>query len=478
MKTNRLIISAIAMTVCMSVSAQTSFDAAKLYEEELNGTARYVGMGGAMGALGSDPSVISHNPAGIGTYRKSDINASASVFGTSVSLDPKATSSAPISSNGFTYYSHNYKSDIKSAFDNISIVFSGADMGDNYLNVAFSWRRTQNMDRDMDYVDEFYDGENYLRFREYRDHQVNKVNSIDFNLSYNLSDMLYLGWTLGFLSTDTRSDGYIYDYYPENSHPLYPEGRDYTAVDKMNSSDGRGWYMALGAIVRPVTPLRLGIAVKTPVTFRQTLYYYDVRYAIMDNPKDEDVDCSTEYKFTSPWTLDLSMGVTLGHTAFGAELERHFTQRSSLSVGNLKMDAQGAAQFKDYSAIKLGVEQNIKNLSLRAGYNYIESMLNDNAFPILTDSDFNGWQYDANGEPVMWGRSDFMTDRRRSTQYLTAGLGYCSNPDWDGTQFYFDIAYVHGIRKNTLNVNEFSNDLDLLYNYRTDKVLFTLGWNF
>ena len=37
------------------------------------GTARYVGMGGALGALGADISVISWNPAGIGLYRKNDI---------------------------------------------------------------------------------------------------------------------------------------------------------------------------------------------------------------------------------------------------------------------------------------------------------------------------------------------------------------------------------------------------------------------
>ena len=37
------------------------------------GTARYVGMGGALGALGADMSVISWNPAGIGIYRRSDI---------------------------------------------------------------------------------------------------------------------------------------------------------------------------------------------------------------------------------------------------------------------------------------------------------------------------------------------------------------------------------------------------------------------
>ena len=36
------------------ISAQTVYDAAKITGKDLNGTARFVGMGGAMGALGGD----------------------------------------------------------------------------------------------------------------------------------------------------------------------------------------------------------------------------------------------------------------------------------------------------------------------------------------------------------------------------------------------------------------------------------------
>ena len=46
MKTSKLLMSVAALTASLSVGAQTSFDAAKLYEEELNGTARYTKMGG------------------------------------------------------------------------------------------------------------------------------------------------------------------------------------------------------------------------------------------------------------------------------------------------------------------------------------------------------------------------------------------------------------------------------------------------
>ena len=53
--------------------AQSAYDAAKIAQEDLSGTARFVGMGGAMSALGGDISTISTNPAGIGIYRSNDV---------------------------------------------------------------------------------------------------------------------------------------------------------------------------------------------------------------------------------------------------------------------------------------------------------------------------------------------------------------------------------------------------------------------
>jgi hypothetical protein len=482
MKTNRLAISFLAMSMALAVSAQTSFDAAKLYEEELNGTARYVGMGGAMGALGSDISVISHNPAGIGTYRNSDLNFSVSSFGTSVNTDPMATKAHQLFANGRTYYSHNTKSDINMAFDNFAAVFSGAGSDDTYFNFGLSYRKLQNMDRDLDYVDAFNDADGYEVWREYKDHQRNKINSFDFNLSCNLSDMVYLGWTVGILSTDTWSEGYFYDYYGQGMHPEYPDGLDYTTVDKMNQSDGAGWNMAFGTIIRPIRALRLGAAIKTPTYYHQTLEYADYLYAVMGEGKDGNkFTNSVDYKFSSPWSLDLSAGLTFGvgdvNCALGAEYERHFTQRSSLSIGNTKLNNQGAVDYKDYSVFKVGTELNISNLSIRGGYNFRESMFNDSSYPYLYDTDFNGWGNDENGSLVV-GRTDFQIDRPGKTQYFTGGIGYCSSPDSDGTQFYIDLAYVHGIRNSIVNVNEYVEDIDVNYKYKTDKILLTLGWNF
>ena len=46
-------------------------DVQRLSERQIIGTACFVGMGGAMTAIGGDPSAVLDNPAGLGLYRRS-----------------------------------------------------------------------------------------------------------------------------------------------------------------------------------------------------------------------------------------------------------------------------------------------------------------------------------------------------------------------------------------------------------------------
>lgn len=55
------------------VMAQSAVDAYQFSQSDLKGTARFMSMGGAFGALGGDLSSLSVNPAGIGVYRSNDI---------------------------------------------------------------------------------------------------------------------------------------------------------------------------------------------------------------------------------------------------------------------------------------------------------------------------------------------------------------------------------------------------------------------
>ena len=67
----KIVIAALALAAVLPAAAQDTYESARLLGSDLNGTARYVGMGGAMDALGADISTISTNPAGIGLFRHS-----------------------------------------------------------------------------------------------------------------------------------------------------------------------------------------------------------------------------------------------------------------------------------------------------------------------------------------------------------------------------------------------------------------------
>lgn len=70
---NRLIIASAAVLFGTAAYAQSAVNAFRFSQPDLKGTARYMSMGGAFGALGGDLSTLSHNPAGIGVYRNNEV---------------------------------------------------------------------------------------------------------------------------------------------------------------------------------------------------------------------------------------------------------------------------------------------------------------------------------------------------------------------------------------------------------------------
>ena len=66
----RFIVGLTALAVSLALQAQDYY---RLGERTITGTARYVGMSGAMSAIGGDPSSAHDNPAGLGLYRRSEL---------------------------------------------------------------------------------------------------------------------------------------------------------------------------------------------------------------------------------------------------------------------------------------------------------------------------------------------------------------------------------------------------------------------
>ena len=178
-----------------AVSAQSVYDGVKIADKDLNGTARFVGMGGAMGALGGDITTMGTNPAGIGIYRSNDVMTSFS-----------------FSAYGMESKYEGQKSTIDKnrwSFDNIGVVFAtkiGNQTPLRYVNFGFNYKRSKSFYKNI--LSQYY-------------FQVNKIHVKSFTKFVFLHILL-----LGFLLPDNIYETRYNDErkkYKNLSRSKYPE---------------------------------------------------------------------------------------------------------------------------------------------------------------------------------------------------------------------------------------------------------------
>lgn len=119
------------------VSAQGVTDVFKYSKNDIVGTARYMGMAGAFGALGGDISTLSQNPAGIGIYRSSEVVATLDLGGVETSSE--------VPSNNFSITGPTLKnSKFNIGCNNLGYVgtfMTGKRSGLISFNVGFAYNR-------------------------------------------------------------------------------------------------------------------------------------------------------------------------------------------------------------------------------------------------------------------------------------------------------------------------------------------------
>lgn len=332
MRKNKLILAMGALALGAGLHAQTVYDITPIMKTELNGTARFIGMGGAMGALGGDITTMGTNPAGIGIYRSNDIAVSMSYN----DIQSKGTF------NGMT----TKDSRSRLSFDQIGFVYSNK-VGNNtslrFVNFGFNYRKQNNFNKRfamqgnmegasqtkymayqtaqsgasynsfMDMIslpmNEEYKAYENDRFgwlsvmggrtglvdaakvtnedgtkedwfygwngdyASYRSETKGGVNVYDFNVSFNVEDRFYFGLTVGAYDVDySRYSVYGEDLYRESD--AGDLGASYS-FEHWYKTDGSGVDLKLGFIVRPFeySPLRLGFAVHTPTWYSLTESY-------------------------------------------------------------------------------------------------------------------------------------------------------------------------------------------------------------
>lgn len=458
-----------------SLSAQNTYVNEQMTSaRDLSGTARYVGMGGALGALGADISVISANPAGIGLFRRDDVVGTLGVM-------TQADKSSP--NDFFTHFS----------LDQLGFVFSSHFDAPvlKYLNLAVNFQRKANynhsykannahtgglsqthqlasMCNELGFSDEngfnfpselsavalfdaalggFLEDENkYLGQRADANTftRVNKgsLESFDFNVSANLSERFYVGATLGVDHVNYYSESYYTEFLMEPDGP-----HDYQTFS-MQSTTGYGINGKFGFIVRPIaaSAFRLGFTVETPTVYTLETFadmyvksHYDDNYIY--NPGSMYTyygrdDNYLFYSINTPWRFRVSAGHTISNFfAIGAEYE--YVNYPATNMGYVDYDGWGGSS-KDHAMnlqtkkmlqaghnFKVGMEFRFaESLYGRMGYNYYRTAYKNNAY---MDQHIDS--------PAIWNSTytDYMNTSDLSL--YTLGLGYKFR------RFYIDMVY-------------------------------------
>ena len=532
MKKKWMMASACVALAGTQLMAQTQYDAALLAGNELNGTARFVGMGGAMSALGADISVIGVNPAGIGLFRSNELTATLglnhtrteSAFGNDIRLSDKRTR-VSFDQAGFVYsskignytdvrfvnFAFNYHksknfnrrfqsgawldglsqtqqmanmmsgsvSDVNNEIDAIYNYNGGSGNpyspnGANYPYLGVMGVRTElvslheNPDKTYSLIGWNGDASSFSS------HEEGGIQQYDFNVSFNVSDRMYFGATVGVYDVNyNRSTYYTEDIYDGNHSGMYELMNDYRL-------DGVGVDFKLGAIFRPLedSPFRFGLAVHTPTWYVLTEEYVsgirsDLEYSY---GKDDQTNFFAEeytddyvgntvrdYRLRTPWKFNVSAGTVLdGVVALGAEYEYADHSSSKLYYDDgYEMKYANAVlkeDLKGVHTVRVGMESRLTpDFSLRAGYNYQSSGFRKTAYKALADND-------------MRTDTEYTNDFDRHT--VTCGLGY------RGKSWFADVAYKYDFYQSDFYA--FSADALSAAKVNTDRhqVLMTVGVRF
>lgn len=498
----KYLITALLSAFGMSAFAQAEFDALRLSQTDITGTARFVAMSGAFGALGGDMSAISLNPAGIGVYRSSEFSISPA-FQQDISisdLDKQTaeTSKMNVLMNGFGYVG-SFRTYDESAISNFNFGITYNRVADFNRNtkVVGVGRRTSLLDRiskvendlwNVGHTD-FYNyvsgihviglntagnayvsplTDNELTNSNMELQESGGINSWNFTLGANYNHSLYIGIGLGIQSI-------VYD-----RASIYSEDYEFgggTELRNVLTTTGSGIDFKAGIIYRPVPELRLGFSYRTGTfykltdVFNSSMASYGFLNPVTDevyNPDPKVIGDETyvDYMLRTPWQLTLSAAYQFGNKGLlSMDIDWIDSRSMNMKSGDgFEMDNINyylENDFKTSCNIRIGGEMRLTdNFSARMGAAYYMSPLVANLETMDIATAYTRPEY----------------SMVKSTMYASMGVGYRSGA------FFTDVAVQERLsNENFFNYCDLSKDSQSNYATLTrDKVnlVITAGFKF
>lgn len=458
---------------------QTAYDALIASSSELSGTARFMSVGGAMGALGGDASTIFYNPAGIGIYRSSELTISGNVHwdnsklynsNSTYSSENRTTKIAlqhvayvgtwvfednntllnfnlGVAYNQNKKFSrsgeyhgnqpHSYTQWIAAMTDNIPVGNIANSDTDWYTNPAYKdpsipWSSviafdsyltdTKYLDKDDIYTS-LYDWSGSksinqeISFTEY-----GSANNFALSFAGNIKNIIYWGMTFECDLTTYDKTTVIRETFADGS-----------VYNLMNTYmlEATGFTYKIGLIAKPTSWLRIGAAFHTPTVYSMhdasllsqcdyNVYDISGQHRIGVNETPSTVTGRTS-KLTGPLKAMGSLGFVIGKFGF-IGIDYQYDNTSAINGNEGQIQDLYANDLKDRHTIRAGAEvKPIENLSLRIGGGY--------STPSMSENMSRGYYY-----------NDMRTDtdyyNEKDSYNVTTGIGYRFG------RHSIDLAYV------------------------------------
>lgn len=448
-----------------------SQDVQRFAERQIIGTARYVGMGGAMTAIGGDPSAVQDNPAGLGLYRRGEImltvdgtidqtcqNGSRGVYQRARFALPQVSAvwawGNPSKQRGMIY--NNFMFSIQRLANyNRDVLVEGVGMG----MVETICEKTNGLAEefliDMPWNDEEVGWLSILGYEGYLidpvvDNQwipavdfssgtlsVSETGSADqYTLSWagNISNQWYVGLSLN-IPTIT---------YTKRTSLLETSRNNSAELKSMYYASGIGVSGAVGLIYRPIQFLRIGASLQTPTVMQLSLQTEGDMYSTIAGQKYDVLTPSSgsiNTEISAPLRTSFSVAGQMGNNALIA----------------VQYDYAHSADMEDVHTLRIGTEaQAYRGLFINAGYVYESSFMNKE---LAVGLDYNSIRTDMDYRYTAY------------SQYASMGVGYRSNV------LVAQVAYQYLWQ----TLHQYATEMQptpIDVQTRTHRIVATLAWRF
>jgi hypothetical protein len=489
-----LIITALTLAAAGTALSQTSTDALRYSRIDIGGTARYMGLSGAFGALGADFTLASTNPAGLGLYKSSEIvftpavhigNVESTYNGMTGSdtrsefyvgsvgmvmtskskSDPKRPGWRNVTfatgMNRLNDFNYRYDMSGPNSANSLLDVYVHDANGinyhdienDSYGNYAYDlhlawWDYLLNLVPGTD--SSTYFAPIYTDAAKTQSKSINSWGSMSeyvFSLGANYNDRLYMGMTFGipfiryYESADYRETNFI------NSDLKY-----FDRIEDLETH-GSGFNFKLGMIYRAADWLRVGAAFHSPSWYNNMRDYWQVtmisEFSTPDNYGDTKyVEVSPsgyyEYSLTTPYRLQGNLAFIIGNIGLvSADYEFADYANARMDAYDYNFNDENTSiknSYKGTHHIRVGTEWRYNIFSFRAGAKYFTSPYQNN----INDGSRLGF---------------------------SGGIGMKTGP------FFMDIAYAYRSMKDDYyfyNTDQYATNA-VANNTRDHYILMTLG---